>query len=70
MANAIKCDRCGMYFDDPGAYKRLRVNLLVGPNREHSKDLCPQCYKAIEIFIEDRTVLWYSNAELQKGEPT
>lgn len=68
MATAIRCDRCGMYFDDPGAYRRLKVNLLVGPTCNHSKDLCSQCYKAIELFIEDKTVLWCSNVESLKGE--
>jgi len=68
MAKAVRCDRCGMYFDDPGAYGRLKVSLFCGPKLERGKDLCNQCYKAVELFIEDPSVLWYSNAEPPKGE--
>lgn len=74
MAKAIRCDRCGVFFDDPGPGGIMKVTLQKAESCSclnwelTKKDLCSQCYNTIKLFIEDPTVLYYSNAEPKKGE--
>lgn len=49
--NALKCDRCGGYFDE-----RVDFNMFVGKkirdnNRFVAADLCPDCQSDLEAFM-------------------
>lgn len=69
MANAKKCDRCGVLYeisdkDDVPSYKGMKVRKLTigSPAFELEFDLCPSCAKAAMSF------LFYKEEEENEGE--
>lgn len=63
MANAKKCDRCGMYFDkircETGDFNVISIN-NTDTGEKKSVDLCPSCR---ESFMK------WSNRQIEKSEP-
>ena len=63
MANALKCDRCGSYFDyNPNAKNFIgfgHKDIVVGRNFP-IKDICPNC---MELFTK-----WFGNTDGWKPE--
>lgn len=63
MANALKCDRCGNYFDYEPNVKNFiafgHKDIVVGKNRP-VKDICPSC---MEQFMK-----WFENPVNWKSE--
>lgn len=62
MAKALKCDRCGKFFqiDD---IERLHgkdekvyyiVHSLFGPTKETMYDICPDCYDQLKCWMEGK----------------
>ena len=48
MAKAMKCDRCGSYYDPISEFRKVQV-LCLSP--EKRVDLCKECYKDLEKFL-------------------
>lgn len=63
MANALKCDRCGSYFDYiPDANNFIAFghkDIVIGRNFP-VKDICPNC---MELFMK-----WFENPDDKKSE--
>ena len=58
MAKALKCDRCGNFYD---LLKRLRNYQIRNMNGTNDPvDLCPDCY---EIFVK-----WLDGEKVQEEE--
>lgn len=62
MAKAIRCDRCGKYFDAPLAEKYKKVVLCTGidacPVRSRlSFELCNECFEQIKSEIVEPEIL-------------
>lgn len=58
MANALKCDRCGSYFDyNPNAKNNFiafgHKDIVVGRNFP-TKDICPNCMEMFMKWFENR----------------
>lgn len=56
MANALKCDRCGSYFDyDPKAKYNFiafgHKDIIIGKNFP-VKDICPGCMREFLVWFE------------------
>lgn len=56
--NALKCDRCGKYFDDDERFhtQRQYSYILVKHNKKNNKlnpfSFCIDCYKELTNWIE------------------
>ena len=66
MAKAMKCDRCGKYYDGNELYKIRRYNeRMVGicfeghTHIDHSIDLCDDCLKALIKFLGFKEADYY-----------
>lgn len=59
MANALKCDRCGNYFDYEPNVKNFiafgHKDIVVGKNRP-VKDICPDCMERFEKWFENPNI--------------
>lgn len=58
MANAKKCDRCKKLYDETIYYPKMiingsRENVFVGFGSCHSIDLCLNCSKKLERFLNE-----------------
>lgn len=58
MANALKCDRCGSYFDyDPSVKNNFIAfgykDIVIGRNFP-TKDICPNCMEMFMKWFENR----------------
>lgn len=58
MANAYKCDRCGVFFEE---YKGMNNYPLVANGWVHGSyrfyHLCEKCHEDLKLFMEDAPVL-------------
>ena len=56
MANALKCDRCGSYFDYSPATKNFiafgHKDIVIG-NKFPVKDTCPDCITSFMYWFEN-----------------
>ena len=66
MAHAMKCDRCGKYYDENRLYKIRKYNeRMVGirfegyHNMDLSIDLCDDCLKALIKFLGFKEADYY-----------
>ena len=44
MAKALKCDRCGQFYDYIKALRRYQIHDTDEKNFNKTVDLCPDCY--------------------------
>lgn len=53
--NALKCDRCGKYFDYDSQQDNFisfgHKNIIIGKNFP-TKDICPGCMEEFKIWFE------------------
>lgn len=59
MARVFKCDICGEYYPYPKGYDEInRITFRqVNHSTQHELryfDICPDCVKAFEKFVEER----------------
>lgn len=67
MARAMKCDRCGKYYDRNGLYKIRRYDEIMAGIRfegynnvdRRSIDLCDDCLKALIKFLGFKEADYY-----------
>ena len=62
MAKAIRCDRCGVYFDEPPAESYKKVILCTGTDQYSMRsrlkyELCDECFKRIKSEIVEPEIL-------------
>lgn len=55
MSRAYKCDRCGEFFAAPmnRIYSAYYV-FYQNPNSETIQDLCPECLRKLQNFMENK----------------
>lgn len=57
MANAMKCDRCGCYYDHYGDRKTANTLYLQNPDFDgrcecdKNYDLCPDCMEIVKCWL-------------------
>lgn len=51
MAKALKCDRCGQFYDLITDFRAYRIQESV--NYMKYVDLCPDCYNKFCYFLEE-----------------
>ena len=52
MAKALKCDRCGGFFDYIKKLRRYQIRDMDEKNFDKTIDLCPDCYSKFLIFLK------------------
>lgn len=60
MAKALKCDRCGGFFDHIKYLRKYQIRNMDEKNFDKTVDLCPDCY---EIFTK-----WITGEKPQSEE--
>ena len=52
MANALKCDRCGAFFDYIKWLRKYQIHDMGEKNFNNKTiDLCPDCYAELLLFL-------------------
>lgn len=51
MAKALKCDRCGQFYDLIKAVRKYQIHDMDEKNFNKTVDLCPDCYEKLLIFL-------------------
>ena len=73
MAKALKCDRCGSFYDLLTDFRNYRI-LFSTESCKHDKyvDLCPDCYETLTKWItgEKPQLDLVCTGELYPGELT
>lgn len=69
MAKALKCDRCGGFYDLIKDLRNYRiVNVKQGVSFEHQVDLCPGCYEIFTKWLTGEKEQEVGTGELYPGE--
>lgn len=71
MAKALKCDRCGGFFDYIKALRRYRIHDMDEHNFDKTVDLCPDCYETFTKWLtgeKPQSDSVYGGGELYPGE--
>ena len=53
MAKALKCDRCGGFYDYLKNLKRYQIHDMDEKNFDKRVDLCPNCYDKFLNFLDE-----------------
>lgn len=56
MANAKKCDRCGIYFDQP-VKPDIAISQYTHGYGSFEIDLCPACQESLQMFLHNQPVV-------------
>lgn len=67
MAKALKCDRCGAFYDYIKYFRKCHIHDMDEKNFNKTVDLCPDCYAKLLLFLDfvDGSV---GSGELYPGE--
>ena len=69
MARALKCDRCGGFYDYIKALRRYQIRDMNEKNFDKTVDLCPDCYgRLIDFLDEIKNQDLIGSGELYPGE--
>lgn len=52
MAKALKCDRCGAFYDYIKCLRRYHIHDMDGKTINKTIDLCPDCYEKFCDFLD------------------
>lgn len=52
MARALKCDRCGAFYDYIKCLRRYQIHDMGEKNFNKTVDLCPDCYDKLVMFLD------------------
>lgn len=52
MAKALKCDRCGGFFDYIKGLRNYQIRDMNEKNFDKIVDLCPDCYAKLLKFLD------------------
>ena len=53
MAKALKCDRCGGFYDYIKALRKYQIHDMDKENFNKTIDLCPDCYGRLIDFLDE-----------------
>ena len=67
MAKALKCDRCGGFFDYIKALRRYQIR-DTDANFDKTVDLCPDCYMTFTKWLTGEKEQEVGTGELYPGE--
>ena len=71
MAKALKCDRCGGFFDLLKETREYRIEetTVQKPSYQKTVDLCPDCYEKLLNFLDEiKNQDLIGSGELYPGE--
>lgn len=51
MARALKCDRCGGFFDYIKSLRNYQIRDMNEKNFDKTVDLCPDCYETFTKWL-------------------
>ena len=69
MAKALKCDRCGGFYDYIKALRRYQIRDMNEKNFDKTVDLCPNCYEKFCDFLDEiKNQDLIGSGELYPGE--
>ena len=51
MAKALKCDRCGVFYDYVKWSRKYQIHNMDEKNFNKTVDLCPDCYVELLKFL-------------------
>lgn len=69
MAKALKCDRCGGFFDLLKGLRKYQIHDMDEKNFNKTIDLCPDCYDKFLNFLDEiKNQDLIGSGELYPGE--
>lgn len=69
MAKALKCDRCGGFFDYIKYFRKYQIHDMDEQNFNKTIDLCPDCYNKLVNFLDEiKNQDLIGSGELYPGE--
>ena len=69
MAKALKCDRCGGFFDYIKYLRKYQIHDMDERNFNKTIDLCPDCYNKLLNFLDEiKNQDLIGSGELYPGE--
>lgn len=69
MAKALKCDRCGGFFDYIKHLRKYQIHDMDERNFNKTIDLCPDCYNKLLNFLDEiKNQDLIGSGELYPGE--
>ena len=69
MAKALKCDRCGGFFDYIKCLRKYQIHDMDERNFNKTIDLCPDCYNKFLNFLDEiKNQDLIGSGELYPGE--
>lgn len=74
MAKALKCDRCGQFYDYIKCLRKYQIHDMDEKNFNKTVDLCPDCYEIFTKWLtgekpqSDLANSEYGTGELYPGE--
>lgn len=73
MAKALKCDRCGAFYDYIKCLRKYQIHDMDENNFNKTIDLCPDCYAKLLRFLDlldnpDKNREIIGTGELYPGE--
>ena len=57
MAKALKCDRCGGFFDYIKCLRRYQIHDTNEKNFNKTVDLCPECYEKFTKWLTEKNLI-------------
>ena len=69
MAKALKCDRCGAFYDYIKCLRKYQIHDMDERNFNKTIDLCPDCYNKFLNFLDEiKNQDLIGSGELYPGE--
>lgn len=70
MAKALKCDRCGSFYDVLKYTREYRIEetTVQKPSCQKTVDLCPDCYEMFTKWLMEEKEQEVGTGELYPGE--
>lgn len=69
MAKALKCDRCGSFYDYIKCLRKYQIHDMDEKNFNKTVDLCPDCYHKLLNFLDEiKNQDLIGSGELYPGE--
>lgn len=68
MAKALKCDRCGQFYDLLKGLRNYQIQDMNEKNFDKRVDLCPDCYEIFTKWLMGEKEQAVGTGELYPGE--
>lgn len=68
MADAKKCDRCGIYYERADMEENVYYMRWVDGYKSDRIDLCPSCLKAMDRFLKCESTVFHNSTRINYSE--